>query len=350
MSLVDLDQPLRFPGYAGYGSNIITAGADTLDAAGEYSAYVIQAERDMVISHLGYQLTAIGSPTADVRIETIDASGLPSGTLWATNTNIVTGTLTSNTWRVDALTAPATITKGQWFALKFVYNTGTSIGTRVVTNYLLPFALPYKVTNTTGSAVKSRSGGVIIAFGSNATTFYKNSSGLAALSDTNGTFNSSTAAGTARGLRFRMPFSGTLNGATWFGFSTNGDYNLNLLTDVGVLIKSMAFDGDYSVISNTNGNVVSLFDVGISLAANTWYRLVIEPTTATNVTMQRMNMPATASNYYPCWPYGDSAFWTTFTTAGGWVDTTDQKPVMDAILSQIEVGPGYPASRAFLGM
>jgi hypothetical protein len=72
-----------------------------------------------ITGHVGFRAgTAAGSPTIEVRIETLDASGLPSGTLWATNTNGTTGTVSSNTYVLWALTASASIAKGQMFCVR----------------------------------------------------------------------------------------------------------------------------------------------------------------------------------------------------------------------------------------
>src|SRR5580765_13275 len=115
--------PQRFQTASSPGLNNIA----TLTAAGHYVCYISIAQEDMVISHVGFRVgTCTGSPTADCRIETVATTGLPSGTLWATNTNIVTGTLSTDTNVLNALTAAATITKGQVFAVKIAYNSGTS--------------------------------------------------------------------------------------------------------------------------------------------------------------------------------------------------------------------------------
>jgi hypothetical protein len=100
MALQSIAGDLNWPGGAvTYFAGAPSLGAlDTFDAAGEYGAMILQAQEDMTISHVGFRTAgATGSPTADVRIETLASTGFPSGTLWATNTNIVTGTLSANT-------------------------------------------------------------------------------------------------------------------------------------------------------------------------------------------------------------------------------------------------------------
>ena len=95
----------------------------TMDASGDYDAIVLAAREAMTISHVGFRTGAVaGSPTADVRIETVAATGLPSGTLWATNTNIVTGALSGSTYALHALTASASITACQMFDVKTASN------------------------------------------------------------------------------------------------------------------------------------------------------------------------------------------------------------------------------------
>lgn len=77
MTLVTLPSPIYWPGNAGAlagGPSLVTVA--TLDASGEYAAYVQVAREDMVISHVGFRAgTATNSPTVEVRIETLDSSG-----------------------------------------------------------------------------------------------------------------------------------------------------------------------------------------------------------------------------------------------------------------------------------
>lgn len=312
----------------------------TLDAAGEYMCFVFQALEDMVISHVGWRTgTASGSPTADTRIETVGADGLPTGTLWAANTNIVSGTLTSLTWTLHALTASATIAKGAFFAIKIVYASGTSIIVQRMTN--VPGSnsnVPYTVTNTSGAPVKAAaSHNANIALGSSTTAFYSALRCFPTNVVTLNTFSNSVA-GAKRGLRFQVPFACRCAGIAWYNSTSVGDFNATLYDDAGALLESIAVEGDKSAALAAMP-MVAIFDTPVELSIGTWYRAVLEPSSATVITLGFSTMPSV--DYLDAWPHKANAHYTTFTTAGGWIDTaTDSLPYLDIITDQNDDGAG----------
>lgn len=340
MTLVSLPSPILWPGIAVTvaGAPTIAAGP-TVDAAGEYIAYVFCAKEDMVVSHVGFRAgTSTGSPTIEVRIETVDASGLPSGTLWATNTNGTTGTVSSNTNVLQALTASASITKGQVFCVKIAYASGTSQVIQVINNInTIPSAsLPYIVTNT-GTPTKSAFGNnsSLVALGSSSTTFYHVPGAYPLSAAGAGTFNNTNSA--KRGLRFTPPMNCRVIGIRWFSASAVGDYNAVIYSDAGSELSSSstAFDGDYS------GGIVATsvyFDNPVTLTAGTTYRAAIEPSSATNVNVSTITLPTV--NYRTSSPAGTTAHYTTFATAT-WTDTaTDTLPLLDILIDQVDDGAG----------
>ena len=339
MSLISAGGLLRWPNLI---SNLNAAPAfateNTLDAAGEYQTYVFQAREAMTVSHVGWRTgTVAGSPTADTRLETVGTDGLPTGTLWAANTNIVSGTLSSNTFTLHALTASATIARGEFFAVKMVYNSGTSIivsRTDRLTN--VAANVPYKVTNVTGSAVKAQiaSTSANVAFGSSTTTFYNLDNAYPVIAVTNSTFSNSVA-GSKRGLRFQVPFPCRACGLQWYNSTSAGDFNAHLFNDAGTELSSSstAFEGDRSGLA-LSGVMVAMFDNPVELSPGTWYRATVEPSSATNITVGFAQMPS--ASYLSAWPHQANAHYTTFTTAGGWVDSaTDSVPFLELILDRV---------------
>jgi hypothetical protein len=319
----------------------------TLDAAGEYISYVYQAREAMVISHVAWRTGAVaGSPTADTRIETVDTAGIPTGTLWATNTNLVSGTLSATTTSLYALTASATIAKSDFFAVKIVYASGTSLIVQRVSGVNKSIAnVPYKVTNTSGSAVKSAvaDAGIIMALGSNSTTFYSVEKAVPVTAAAGTAFNNSTA-GDKRGLRFQVAFDCRCAGLSFYASTSVGDFNATLYNDAGTELSSSLtlFEGDRS--ANSAGSpMYCVFDNPVLLSRGTWYRVTVEPTSATNVTHGILTLPS--SDYRGSYPMGLNSNYTTFTTAGGWIDTaTNQLPIMDILIDQIDNGAGAGAS------
>lgn len=338
MALVSVRVPYLWPGGSSSSQQIISAG-DTMDAAGEYVAYVFEAMEAMTVSHVGWRNAgATGSPTADVRIETVDpATGLPTGTLWATNTNIVTGALSANTWNLNALTASASIASGDFFAVKIAYNSGTSFQiSRSSSNWNASSSWPHwRVLNTGTPTLGDITNHFLLALGSNATTFYRLPSSFPATAYTNTTFNSGSSPN-RRGIRFQIPFKARLRGV---GFATAqvGDFQLGIYNDAGTSQETKNFEGDLQRFGRAN-----LLNTGVVINANTWYRATIEATTVTNQAISTFSLPS--ADYVSALPWGAFGHETTF-NGSAWDDTaTTTIPIMTLAFDQVDDGTGSGAS------
>lgn len=339
MTLQSLPAAIPWPGVSVAVSGGGVGGSVTLDAAGEYAAFIFQALEDMVISHVGYSLNSVaGSPTADIRIETVDAAGLPSGTLWAANTNIVTGTLVAG-WTVHALTAAATITKGQFVCVKLLYNSGTSILTnRHFSGAYLGRGIPYAVTNT-GTPTKGSTGAnaEMCVLGSSATDYYRMPGISPITSLAANTFNNTSSA--KRGVRFKVPFRCRAVGLRHYQAAQVGDYNAAIFDDAGAELSSSstAFDGNLRHEANSAVPEVR-FDNPVTLEPGTWYRAAIEPTSATNCNITTLvNANAGYMNAMLC---GPDYHYTTY-VASSWTDSAvNTVPLMDIIIDQLDDGAG----------
>lgn len=347
MALISLGTSLPWPGLIEAPTGGISLGsAITMTAAGHYIAYIISAKEAMVVSHVGFRnSTATGSPTVDVRIETVDATtGQPTGTLWSPTTNLVSGTLTTNTWNLLALTSSATISKGQVFAIVLRYNSGTSI---IINSFGGAFLggknFPYQITNT-GTPTKATMTMVPIALGSSSTVFY-NVRGLWPVSAVaTNTFNNTNSA--RRGLRFKLPFPARAT-AIRFGDSTStGDFRVTIYDDAGTELSSSHNDFDGDVLANLNGVTYAQLANTVDLAADTWYRAVVEPQSATNITLFTLTLPSL--NYIKAIAGTANAHYTTY-ASGAWTDTaTDQLPILDVLLDAFadDTGTGSGGSTA----
>jgi hypothetical protein len=341
MALVSLPSPICWPGITGaLDTSIALFTTNTLTAAGHYAAFIFAAREDMAITHVGCRIgTVAGSPTAEVRIETVDTSGLPSGTLWATNTNGTTGTITSDTNILQALTATANITKGQVFCVMIKYASGTSIIVQHTSlNNPVASNLPYRVLNT-GTPTKGQLFDCLptIALGSSSTTFYHVPGTLPVASLTTNAFNNTNSA--KRGLLFTPPMSCRAVGIRWHQNNNAGNYNAVLYDSGGTELSSSstAYDGDHA-ISSVGGLSTVFFDNPVTLTAGTTYRIAIEPSSATNCNVSTIVLPS--ANYRGASPAGATANYTTFATAT-WTDTaTDTLPIMDVVIDQLDNGAG----------
>lgn len=315
----------------------------TLDAAGEYIAFLACASEDMVVSHVAFRTGVVAnSPTAVVSIQTVSATGVPSGTAYNGDTaKVTTGTLTSNTTTLVTLDATATIAKGTIYAvvITIVWTAAESIIVQRLQssgNFVLS-SLPYQVTNVTGSAVQAAfSGPPILALGSSSTAFYPLFScapGFVSVSSS-GYSNTDNA---ERGMRFQVPFKCRCAGLTFTPNTSKGDFNAILRSDAGAELgsSSTAFDGD-SQMGGTQA-VRVFFDSPVILEPATWYRATVQPSSATATAMTSAVLDS--ADYRSGWASGVNCHYTTFTTAGSWVDSaTGTLAWMDILIDQLDDG------------
>lgn len=342
MAPVTLKKPIAWPGnFERVSASPATSTIATVDAAGEYVAFIFCAREAMTISHVGFRPgLASGSPTIDVRIEDVDpATGLPTGTLWATNTNIVTGAVASNNWFLAAqLTASASIAKGQIVCVKLAYNSGTSLQLHRLGNHDSSITnLPYEVLNTGTPTKGVLAGSIGLALGSSSTSFYQVPGIIPYSIVTNSAFNNTN--GARRGLKFTIPFSCRCVGLRFWNSTSVGDFNAVIFDDAGTPAEfgssSTAFEGDRGAASGS-AFLECYFDNAVNLVAGTTYRAVLEPTSTTNITLSVVTLPSV--DYRGATPSGTDAHYTTYASSA-WSDVeTDEFPLMDLLIDQIDDG------------
>lgn len=336
MALQNLGAIIPWPNISlSFGTVVGLAGWATLDAAGEYGAVCIAAREDMTISHVGFRPGMVsGSGTVDIRIETVDSgTGLPTGTLWAANTNIAGGALTTSTWSLQALTAAASISRGQTFAVKIAFNSGTSVVVSGWSGYSPVSNLPYQVINA-GSPTKDRiANPPFLALGSSSSAFYSVGHFVATTTVSNTTFNNTSSA--KRGLRFQVPFKCRCVGLrTYLGTST-GDLNIIMMDDSGTELSSTSTARAHAQTGASTGATYSIpFDNPVTLTPGVWYRAVLEPTSATNIGLSYFTMPS--ADYISGTPFGANAQYTEY--AGSWTDYNDRVPMIDLLVDQLDDG------------
>jgi hypothetical protein len=342
MAMVTIPQPISYPEGLELSALLGVNGGTTIDAAGEYFAWIWQAREAMTISHIAMSIgTVSASGAADLRVETVGTDGFPSGTLWAANTNVATGALSQSAWNGPfALTASASIAAKDFVAIKMVYSSGTSFQSRNFNNNThVPGSLAYRATNT-GTPALASPVGAPLAVGNSSTTFYNLGWTLPFSNTVHTDFNSGSAT-FRRGLRFRIPFRARVAGGA-FVTQQVGDFDLDLYSDAGSLLASVSVEGDR--YATALGSV--LFDTPYTIAANTWYRLTVEPTSVTNQEVNTLLMPS--ADYATACPWGVNGHETSW-NGSAWDDTnTDEMPMMQILIDQIDDGARAPT--LMLGM
>lgn len=346
MPLVDIGGLLEWPQL---GANIdatpaFTTTTYTIDATGEIAASVLQAPKTGTIDALLWRTgTVTTGGTFDVRLETIDAStGFPSGTLFGTNTNGAQVVLDANDNVLfeTVLTSGASVTKGDLLGGCIVCP--ASAVTQVVglgaglNNLSFPYGALF-----TSSWAKVASVPILIGlrYNDGSYAYVPNIPIVSTL--TNTSFGSGTNPN-HRALRFKTTWPCQVAGI-WV--CVDGDAVADVLlvadnwdgTDGNALAK-VSLDPDIRR-STGFGTYKVFFSSAVTLLANTIYRLVLKPTSASTLALAQYTVGAAAQlnqngGNLDCY----------LSTANNpndstdWSDTTTTRPFMGLLIDQIDNG------------
>jgi hypothetical protein len=323
-----------------------------LDAVNERSACIFTAPKTGTIDRVGFR-TSTATTTADriVTLETLNASGQPSGTLWGTNTTATVSVTSTDddTWFEVTLTAGASVTQGDRLAL-VVSAPGASPGNSVIMHWSVTgggSAFPY-VANNVGVGWAKTVGRWFCGAVRYSDTTWPTTIGLYPLATGTGSVDNSvfTTASTPdeRGNKITIPFACKVGGA-WAHHSAaqTGDFTWKLYDSGTTVLASKAIDGDYS---NASGHMWHMFGTEVTLNAGDVVRLTKLPTSATNVANSAIQYP---TGLLSASPMGASVQHTHRTDAGSWTDVADKQSSLGLIITAVsdDVAPPSDTGQFF---
>lgn len=331
MTLVAVPQtPLWMPNMAS------TYGNMTLDAANEKAAYIVRAPKAGNIDRVCFRTGNVATgETVDVRMETLDASGNPSGTLWGTNTNAskVIGNADDNTWMEVTLTAAATVARGDTFAVVVALPGVTSAALNISRGAgAVAFGFPY-TDNYTGSWSKSTAAPIGALRYDDGT--YPYTAGLHPWSSVASTGLNSGSTPDEIGNKITVPFPCTVAGLwCWCGLNTVNT-TFKLYDNSSSVLASVALDGDMSVLTSQ-----CFIHLGsdVTLAAGDVVRATFAPSASgTNAFIMEATAPSGLGSAHPG---GTAVVRTSRTDGGAWTDVSDQFAGIGLVISALDDGAG----------
>lgn len=346
--MIDLNQHLMMPSPWGMANGTTFALSNYgLTASGHKAAIVFAAPKDGVIEEVGLMIGSVtAGATLDLRVETIDANGDPSGTLVAAgaSVNLVVAGGDANTWKSATLGTPVAVTRGQMIA--FVADNTPSAGNLNVRNsavapqqrgYSDVFAASWtKQTSAMCSGVRyqgdtlwARILGVIPA----------TNMGFASWNDATNPDE--------RGIRVITPFGGRIVGVWMFSVTValTGDGNVNLYRDDGSVVQASAFPGVQRSNTNSSGRTIHWFDQPVYSDRGEVIRVAVKATNASNNLGFNFVDVANAA-VRGALEMGSQISYTTRNAGGAWTDSDTTMPWMGLIYDQIETHHS-PYTRAF---
>lgn len=320
----------------GLDSIVTTLSASlTIAASGSKVGAVFHAPKSGVIDRIRYRTgTSSGSPTLDVRLETV-TSGRPSGTLWASGTNAISATLGSNANAETTLTNPATVNQGDLIALVFAWVNGSTAIVNCSAGGLVNQQFPgFYADNAGAGYVVSAARVPNFALRYDDGTY---ATGLgcywATAATTSATFSSGE-----QGIRFRLPYKARVGGL-WHTYDPDTALTFNLYADAtapgGTTLATRTQQANEFEAAAAQIAVCE-FTNSVVLNANTWYRLVCSVAAASS-NFRYIDVPAAAE--LAATPAG-ADFYQTVSSGSSWVDTTTRQPQMGLLIDGLDDGVG----------
>ena len=335
-------------------TNFMSYNTYAINASGDKVAYVFrvpEALDGLSITQVAYGLGTVTTPdTIDVRLETVSATdGLPTGTLATANANAsvdITGL--SNTFNWATLTAGHTATADEVLAI--VVLNGSAPGDFLVR---APAALngalqwrnvltSYLCDGTTGTYSKVNvrlwNGGI------NASGTKVPIAGMAPFADGTALISSASwsTANDKRGMRFKLPFPFQVVGLELYTTSAVGNITVKVFdSDDSTVLVTQTIDIDQ--LAATFGSRGCAFSSPVSCAANTSYRVTIEPDGSNAINYYYWT--AESNGDLDLASGGKEFYFTTATVAsptgsGSWTDTTTRRPMFSLIANAFDDGVG----------
>ena len=276
-----------------WAKNAPSLGSISMTTSTDRAGFVFFAPKTGNVAKIGFRTgTVTTAATLDVRLETVDATtGDPSGTLFSTSSNGSQASPASNTAYTVALTAAAAVTRGQTLAVSINNSSTGNMGISRTGAFPI-MEVPYCDTYTASAWTKSQNNPVMWLEYDDGS--YAPITGVYPISSIASTSFSNASNPEARGLKFRFPVDVSIGGF-WAAVDGDGDWNAVLYqSDGNTVIETVSFDKD---IRSQSGNtpVVRYFSVDRDLTANTNYYLMIEPQSATAITLVEIDAPSAAA-------------------------------------------------------
>lgn len=339
------------------GNNLTTANSQ-LNASTHRVAMVIVVPKTGTLDKFEFRLgtvTAIGGGSVlRASFQNVDSSGQPDGTQDQYR-DISTG-ISSGAWVAPGLMtnngtdggSKRSVTVGDILACVVEYQTFTT-GDNINLAYLSnsnssnawsEVKAQYAIRYGGASWAKITNGWAILALKYNDGTYEMVSPQVFPFSGSGDTSMDTGTTPDEGGLIFQVPFTckfRAFSGRIWCEAAASA-FDIVLYDDDGTtVLSSISLLGAYLNPVNTVANAyVPMPEVTLDPDVN--YRLVIKPTNTTNTSVSYLDVNAAA--ILDALPGGQLFHWTQRTDVGLWSQTTTRRPLINPVLSAIDVTPG----------
>lgn len=325
-------------------SSAITKQTMVIDAAGEKAAFVVMATKTGTIRKVGFRVATVTSAgDVDVRLEGVSlTTGDPDGSLLHASAELLAFTISTIGWKTAdfGVGNGAPVTIGDYIAVVIRDNASSApnIAIQIYGDQIL-WRSVYPVNFTSTWQAPSTSSACNVGLELSDGT-YMPGMGYMAWSDVAETAFSNADTPDHVGLRFKFPYPVRVVGA-WSYMDLDGNGNMLLFDSDGTtILETVSMDKDIRR-ATSDGIFAYWFNGTHELTKDLFYRLVIEPTSGTNITMSEFLVDSVA--VMDVHEGGQDFHLTTSktqTAEGDWTQTLTRRPIMGLILDQHDDGAG----------
>lgn len=316
----------------------------TLDADGEMFAAIFRIPKTGTLSKVHFR-TGTTTTGDDLKVSFQDVSattGDPDGT--ADEFRVITiADGDDNAWKSTGIISSdgtdsgtkRSVTRGDLIAINWEFDSfvagNLQLSILVGSGAVVPeFGYTYNDHKTTGSWAKHNNSLPLFALEYDDGTFAYIPGVIPAKSADFVTYNN-TDTPDEIGLLFQLPFKCKVGGAWMGGQDIDGDTDLVLYDSDGTtVLETVSLDKDIRAATSGIKSYV-WFSNDHGLLADTNYRLVLKPTSATDMTYREWTVDAAAQ--LDQMEGGQKFHRTERTDAGSWTETTTKRPLMGLIVT-----------------
>lgn len=339
---------------------LITQGGVTynsllLDAAAEKAAWIIRAPKTGNLARVGFRTgTVTTGDTMKVSFQDVSgATGDPDGVVDQFRT-VAIADVDDNVWiRTSLITSDGTdggtkraVTRGDVFAVVVEFNAFVAGNLNVAATLGVIVARgpwlgsPCYADHFTAAWAKVATGAPVLAIEYDDGTFAFIPGTLPFLTVAVGAYASNSTPD-EEALKFKLPASVSISGCWLFGGpgGNSGDYDVVLYDSDGTTpLRTVSIDAN-QVPSVSTGGVMLMFTSSVTLAADTFYRISMKPTTTNTVALYNATHSSAHGVAILDQSSGGQNFhWSQRTDAGAWTDDTLRRPFVGLVIDGIDDG------------
>ncbi|HAO93412.1 MAG: hypothetical protein A2X99_10250 [Deltaproteobacteria bacterium GWB2_55_19] len=314
-----------------------------IDAAAEKVAFIFKIPKSGTITEIGFRTGAVTiADTLKIGLYTVDTSNNPTTTAYGGMVAGTQATPAANTWYNVALGTNCTATADDAAAVVIEFNSYVAGNLRIAaldgssgsSGNICGF--PESKQYTASWANIAARPVFSIKYSDGSYGFIYGCYPVSAVTET--AFNSSSTPD-ERGLKFSIPFPARLSGF-WLNYrvtGVTGSADVVLYDSDGTTVLQ-THTIDFQKVNAGPRMFYFQFATAQALSKDTFYRLVVKPTTTTSNSFYDFTVNAVA--IMDCFEGGQNFHLTTRTDAWAWTDTTTKRPWMGLVLDQFDDGVG----------